>query len=123
MNDIVRLHGGQRRAIAALCEGATLQAAATRAGVSPETLRRWRRGGAFRDALQALTDGAMSALAAALSDAAGDAVAVLRAGLLSDSDALRLQAAGKILSHLADLLPVADFDERLAALERRGNRR
>lgn len=109
----------QRRAIAAMMSSANMTDVAREAGVGRSTLYRWTQKPAFRAALreaesQALANFSRSLLA--LSELATQAL----------SDALqphgvhlsyRLRAVQILTSNLATLLDLAQFDERLTALE------
>jgi AcrR family transcriptional regulator len=116
-------HGGRRIAndtlLSALACGATVDAAAQRAGVSPATVHRRLRDPEFCRRLQQLKSEimqrTMATLAAASSEATKTLIALLRETM---PPATRLGAARALLA-LGIKMRECDFDERLRALEER----
>jgi AcrR family transcriptional regulator len=120
---------GRRRAdgtlIAALAGGATVRAAARRAGISEATVYRRLRDPEFCQQVTAaradLIEGAMGRTARSMSAAAS----TLRKLLKAPSDAVKLGAARALLEHGIKLRDSVDHERRLQALEQReqGRRR
>lgn len=109
----------QEQAIAALMTEPTIDAAAVRAGISPNTLGRWLREpsflAAYRDARRAVVESAV----ARIQDAAGEAVTALRRNLTCGRAGDEIRAAVAILDHAARGVELLDLAERLDALESR----
>lgn len=106
----------RERAQVALLTHPTVAAAAKAAGVGVRTLKRWLRDPVFLDAYRAVSRQAVDDAVARLRGAAGAAVDVLRAGLRSDNEALRLRAAGMILDNL-QRIDLGDLADRVSRLE------
>lgn len=116
--------GGDRRnanpvLLAALAGGATVQDAATLAGVSERTAHRRLEDPAFQRevlaARAALVTGAVCKLAAASTEAAD----TLRALLGAESETVRLGAARSILELGTKLRESEEYEARIRALEER----
>ena len=104
----------------ALACGATVEAAAHKAGVSPATVYRRLKEPAFVQRLRELRADMVQRAAAMLTAAAGEAVKTLLA-LQKDAvpPATRLGAARAILELGTRLREVAELEQRLADLEER----
>ncbi len=104
----------------ALAAGQAVGDAAREAGVSARTATRWRADPAVRREVQALRQAALDHAAAALADAASEAVRVLREAMEPGMPPmLRLRAAEAVLRHVVALHDAVSLDGRLAALEAR----
>lgn len=113
--------GKQKKALAALLSAATMQQAARTAGVSYSSLRRWlaedtefRR--QYNRELQSIVERAAVQARAGMAEA----VSALRE-IVTDGEAAqnaRVSAARAILESGAKLVEIADFEARLAALEK-----
>jgi hypothetical protein len=99
--------------------GATVEAAAQKAGVSRATVQRRMRSPDFQARLQEMRSDMLARAAAALTAAASEAIRTLLA-LLQPSvpHATRLGAARAIMELGVKMRQDKDFEERLAALER-----
>lgn len=109
----------QRRAIAALLTERNVSAAAQAANVGVRTLYTWLAEPAFRLAVREAESTAIDAAARRLVGLADGALSVL-AAMLTDNDtapALKLRAAQTILDHLLELRELATLESRVAALE------
>lgn len=105
----------QGTALAVLAGGGTARAAASEAGVSLRTVRRWLASPAYRAHLTAQTAATVSEARERLAQTATEAVRVL-ADVMSDPTqpaAARVSAARHVLTAALD----RDLDERLARLE------
>lgn len=114
----------QKKALAALLTCSTVEQAAAQAGLCEATIYTYLRDDAFKAELRALQDRTINAATAALSGLAGDAIGVLR-DALGDQEATtatRVRAALGVLDQLRGLVTFADFEDRIAALERQGSR-
>lgn len=115
--------GKHERAITALIAGATMQAAATAAGVDRTTLWRWMREDAmFIWAYNQARADQRDAVQAELRSLATDALAVVRGMLQSDETppALRLRAAMAVLEvAAADKPGSVDYADVYSDLKRR----
>lgn len=112
------LRSNQNKAIEALLNGHNKRTAATAAGVTAGTLSRWLADPDFRAALTAETDQAIKNSAVRFAGSLETAADTM-ASIMEDSedDSLRLRAADLVVSHSLKLWEIADFAERLAALE------
>jgi AcrR family transcriptional regulator len=113
---------GRRKAnqvlLAALACGATVEAAANKAGVSPATVYRRLKEREFRKELQRLRSEMMQRMADMLAAAGGEAVKSLLALLKDGGPAtVRLGAARSVIELAVKLREAADFEPRIAALE------
>jgi DNA-binding MurR/RpiR family transcriptional regulator len=106
--------------LVALACGATVQAAAQKAGVSPATVYRRLQEAGFKQRLQELRADMVQRTAGMLTAAAGEAVKTLLA-LQKDTTpaAVRLGAARAILEIGMKVRDATELEERLAALEQR----
>ena len=103
----------------ALAAGSTVEEAATAAGVSPRTVARRLRDGAFRGRLADLRVRALSQAAGRLASASVAAVRELEA-LIDDPDPrIRLRAARGVLHDAGRMAEAVDLAERVAILEAR----
>lgn len=119
MAENVTLSRKQRAAIAALLSHGTVRAAAEHASVSERQLYRWLEMPAFRAELQRSVDGAVEAAVWLLSDTSRIAVMTLRK-VLEDrrsSPAVKVRAAGLVLSNVLALKELTELQRRVAALE------
>ena len=115
-------HRGRQEAdealLTALACGATVENAARAAGVSPRTAHRRLADGAFRRRLQAARADMVQRTAGVLTAAALEAVKTLVEMMKPPVPcAVRLGAARATLEVGIKLREVADFEQRLAALE------
>jgi hypothetical protein len=115
--------GSRRRADQRLAEliasGLPVEHAARQAGVSPATAFRRLREPGFRAEVQSLRQTARDRTVGMLSDAGLMSVVVLRQLLGAEDGRLRLRAAATLLAEGRSYAELADFDERLAAVEER----
>ncbi|WP_067470193.1 helix-turn-helix domain-containing protein [Actinomadura macra] len=123
MSDLVQV-GGKVAAAAVLAAGKPKAEAARVAGVSPRTVQRWSQDEQFRTLVTARRAEMLDHALGALADAAGEAVATLRASLRAEPSearvtAARVGAARAILSMLVPLKEVLDLEERIGQLEAR----
>ena len=116
-------HRGQTRkrqqAIACLLSAPTIALAAQNCGISDSTLARWLREEGFLREYRLAQREALSQAIATLQAAAGSAVTVLRAAMLDQTatSASRVAAARVILEFCFRGAEIADFQERLEAIE------
>lgn len=103
--------------LAALAAGATIDAAAKSAGVSPATVRRRLADPAFRERLDLAQGELVAQAVAALSGASGEAVATLRRLLRDAPPATQLGAARAVLELGSKLREAADLERRISELE------
>ena len=114
-------HNGTKtdRLALALAEGDTVQAAADKAGIGRTTAYRRLADPAFRQRIQTLrgemVGQALGRMAAGMSDAAG----TLRKLLKAKGESVRLGACRTMLELGVKLREAVEFEERLAALERK----
>ena len=110
--------GADSRLLAELTAGATVEAAATSAGMSARTAYRRIANPGFQRALSAtrarLVERAVSILAAG---AAGAAVELRRLASAAQSESVRLGAARAVLDAGRVLREQGEFEQRIAALE------
>lgn len=110
----------QRKAIESILSGNELEVAAAAAGVSPSTIYRWRRSDEFQAALRASQAELVQDHVTALSGMLRGNRDVLLA-IRDDSGTpahVRLRAVELIESTLRSWKEFADFEDRLAELER-----
>ena len=112
----------QRKALESLLITPSVQKAADAAGVSRQTIYRWGRDQAFRDALRAQEEAAIDRLSNGLTTLAELAVNALEDGLRSPDLRVRLRAAGLALDALTRTRELLSFEQRLTALESEGHR-
>lgn len=108
---------GDEVLIASLTAGATLQEAATAAGVSAKTVSRRLREPEFAKALRDARRMVIAVAVNRLASSASEAVDELRSLLSSSSDSIRLRAAVAILDSSHRMLDAQELVERLAAVE------
>jgi hypothetical protein len=115
-------HGSKRpqredAALAALLSEPTIEAAATKAGISEPTLWRWLAEPSFksryRDARRQVVEHAISGL----QQAAGEAVEALRRNLQCGVPASEIAAAKAIIDQAVKGVELVDLAERVEALE------
>jgi transposase-like protein len=117
--DTATLDPRERRAVEALLAGASHEAAAAAAGVSPRTLRRWVRLPRFAAALRAAQAQAFDEALGVLRASALDGVHALRE-VASDCEApaaARVAAARALLEEGRKAIEVDEIEGRLAKLE------
>lgn len=117
MTGTVRPIENRDAAILALARGATTDQAATEAGVSARTVRRWLQTPGTAGEVRALRAELLHQAVGALSDAAVDAVHTLRDALHADNETVRVRAAQTILTSLVSLRDATEVTDRLAAIE------
>jgi phage terminase small subunit len=110
----------QRKAVEALLSTTDTTQAALAAGVSRETVYRWMRDPAFRDALKAGAAEALEALSRSLVRLSDKAIKTLEDALTYDLKApgARVRAADVILGRLLQLKELVDLEGRVSDLER-----
>ena len=113
--------GKQKKALAALLSAATMQEAARTADVSYATMRRWlTQDIEFRQAYNEELQGIVERAAVQARQGMTEAVSALRE-IVTDGEAAqntKVSAARAILESGAKLVEIADFEARLAALEK-----
>lgn len=114
----------QRKAVEALAAGATIEQAATIAGRTPHTLRRWRREEpAYAASLKQAGDEALEDAAVQLRGLL--TVALARLGELFEDEDVKthhlLRAIDMVAGHAIKLTEFAELEARVAALEERQN--
>lgn len=118
-NESEELSGKQLRAVRALLTRPTVAQAAQECGLSEATVYRWLNDAAFRAALAQAEGEAVAAAGrrlAALAETALDALA----GTLTDPRTpapVKVRACEVVLANLIRYREVAQFEQRLAALE------
>ena len=114
--------GKQKRAIAALLSASTVREAATTAGISYATLRRWiAEDDAFRQEYNTELQSIIERAAAQARQGMIEAVIVLR-GIAADGEAplnVRVSAARVLMENGPKLVEMQDFEARLTELEKR----
>jgi hypothetical protein len=111
----------QLSAVKQLLRGGSIGEAAELGGVTVRQLHRWMQLPEFKDALASAGSEAMSSAKRALSDAAIEAVGVLRT-IMNDSkcrreDAVRVRAASAVLSHALRWEEFSQVNDRITQLE------
>jgi hypothetical protein len=101
-----------------LAAGATVEQAATAAGLSARTAYRRLADPGFARRLAQTRDELISSALGELVDCASEAVATLRALLSASDERVRLGAAKSTLEQLLRLRETLTLSQRLAALER-----
>ena len=106
-------------AINALLTGASMKEAASKAGVTPDTLSRWMGQAEFAGKLQELVDATAAGVVAALVSEAKDMVDVLAHLARNEETPVvsRVAAAKGVLAHLKAMKDSQDNTARLKALE------
>ena len=116
------MNGKQKKAIAALLSASTVREAATAAGISYATLRRWiAEDATFRQEYNAELQSIIESAAAQARQGMGEAVGVLRR-IVADGEAplnVRVSAARVLMENGPKLVEMQDFDARLTELEKR----
>jgi hypothetical protein len=114
------LNAKQLRFLAALLARPTVKAAATAAGVSYATAKRWTALPAFAEAYRAARQRSFGHAQAMLQAAAARAVRRLVREMEGDRAADRIRAAKAVLDAATEAAELTDVLERLAALEAAG---
>jgi hypothetical protein len=112
-----KLSRKQEQAIAALLTAATVEAAATAAGVGERTLRNWMRQPAFSRAYQDARRLVVETALTRLQQVTGDAVETLRRNLTCKKPAAEIRAALGILDLAVRAVEVGDLAQRVEELE------
>lgn len=107
------------RAILALLESATIEAAASKASISCATMTRWLARSDFQAAYSAARRRAFEAALSRLQSLAGKATEALKRGLTCGKASTEIRAAGLILEHAAQAALLSSFSDRLRMLERK----
>jgi lambda repressor-like predicted transcriptional regulator len=110
------------RVVAELAAGSTVAAAAKTAGVAERTIRRWLAEPAFKSEVDAARAQMVSDALGRLSDSATAAARALRA-IVEDNQmppGVRVSAARNILEMGTRLRESVELEQRIAALEGRG---
>lgn len=119
MSETGKLSATQHKAIAALLTCASVRQASKQSGVAERTLHRWMEDETFQAALTDAQSGAVALHVAALIaqlDANRAAMVALRDGAQHEST--RLRASIAIDDSLIKWRSIAEFEQRLARLER-----
>jgi hypothetical protein len=109
----------QLRAIAAILDAPSMEAAARRARVGRTTLYTWLREPAFRDELMRRQGEIFDAALARLKCLVGDAVEGLGELVDADSESVKRAACCDILDAALKVKELHEVDERLTAIEKR----
>lgn len=110
----------QERAVVALLTQPTVEEAASHAGVSASTLRRWlAHSPEFKARYRAARREVVEHAVAELQHATSEAVATLRRNMGCGEPGPEIRAAVAVLKYALEGLQAMDVDERLDALERR----
>jgi len=115
----VKLRPKQNKAIQALLEYRTIDAAADAAGVTPRTIYRWFDIPAFRTVLNKAEGDAIDQATRNLLTLSKAAINVFYE-VMSDQNAspgIRLRAADRVMTHLIKLRELRDIEIRIRALE------
>jgi hypothetical protein len=121
MSDNVRKKG-RDVAVLAIAGGESVAAAARKAGVSERTLLRWRAKDDFRrDVAAARAEMFGRALGSMAEGASSGALTLRQLSLRAKSESVRLGAARALVEMGTRLWESVEFEERLAALERRAS--
>lgn len=107
----------QPAVILALAQGQTTSQAATAAGVSSRTVRRWLEDPDFRQGVADSRTELLQLAVGRLAAAATKAVDTLIDALDSDRDMARVQAAKVLLDATLALRESLDLEQRIAAIE------
>ena len=109
----------KRRAIESLLTTGDKSEAAAVAGVRRQTVYRWLRQPAFRQALREAEAEALAGLSLALVNLGDKATKTLEAGMDAKSDTVRVGSADIVLQRLLQLRELVDLDARVRLLEER----
>lgn len=121
MSEPMKVPPKQLKALEALLDGASIQDAASAAGVNRKTVARWLQEPAYWKLYQVNSARSLELAARRLTGKLDMAVDMLTS-VMEDEDApagVRLRAAQQVIDGSLKLLDTADFAERLAALEAR----
>src|SRR4051812_29607000 len=122
MSENVQLSTKQQKAIAALLSTKDMQSAATQAGVTDRTLRRWLdEDRDFKEALKAAEAQTIDDAVRRLVGASNSALNVLLVIMLDtkNSASVRLRASISVLEQLIKLRELNNMEQRLSDLEAR----
>ena len=110
----------QLKAVEALVTCADVRQAAAVAGVSRDTIYRWMRNEAFKEALNTSTRQAVNRISRQLISLGDKAVDTLQKAMASPevSITVSIRAADIVLSRLLQIYELADLEARLGQLER-----
>lgn len=109
---------GKTAAALALARGQAVTEAATAAGVSDRTIRRWLANDPeFADHVRDLRGEVLTTVIGALTDASTKAVATLVDCLKADDPSVRVRAAAQILRALPSMRVEGEVAQQVAALE------
>jgi hypothetical protein len=115
-----RKSAAKREAVAvALACGRTAKAAAAECDIAERTVGLWMSDDAFRRRVGALRGEMVARAVGKMADSMADAADQLRRLLKAKSESVSLAAARSLLELGSKLREHADFEERLAELERR----
>jgi hypothetical protein len=114
-----KLTTAQRRGIESLLAHTSITDAAAAAKVSRRTMTRWLTDETFRAELRQAENEVLQGVSRQLATLAAASLTVLHDVLISDAHlpAHKLKAAETVLSKLAPMRELIDFESRLAALE------
>ncbi len=107
----------QRRAVLALLEAPSAEAAATAVGVASSTLWRWRQTPAFQRALQDARRAAFGKALDRLAATAVDAAETLARNLACGTPAVEVSAARALLEQIRAAIELDDLAQRVERLE------
>lgn len=110
----------QRKAIRALLEHGDIGSAAKAAGVTRQTLYRWRKQERFKRALAEAEKEALESLSRALVRLGEKATATLEEAMDgAEKESTKVRAADIVLSRLLQLRELVTLEERVSELEKR----
>lgn len=107
----------QQKAIALLMAGKDKSAVAQEIGISRNTLYKWQKQENFRAALRKAEAALVSDIAGQLARLGSKAQSVLSEQMKEESSPQALSAARAVLGFIPKFLELAQFEERLSALE------
>jgi hypothetical protein len=108
----------QERVSLLLAAGVSVHDASTQCDCGERTIHTWLSDPEFRALVNRHRSKLVSAALGQLIDAAGQAIATLRACLGSAQDSVRVRAAVAVLDKLVQIRDTTEFDERLTELEK-----
>lgn len=107
----------QRKTIAALLSEPTIEAAAAKAGIGSNTIRRWKKEcPAFAAELDAAETEAITDAARSIAAGAIEATEVLRAALKSDDEKERRLAAATLLGNMPNVRLLGAIEQKILEL-------
>jgi hypothetical protein len=113
----VSLPANKRKALSAMLQGASTEAAAAAAGVTERTVYRWQHESDFKAALAAARSTAMQQTFNMLIALGAKAAQQLEAALDDRATAEQRRAADSVIKHILALQQALDFEERLENIE------